>query len=224
MRIYPLLFLAAVLGSIWWCGTAFVNGIVGAHYHPMAALGDRFSGYRTGAISIPIVVVLAILILWFWRRPISPVFYLVGSMPLAAAVAITFLPRFESGYEQVYWIENQKHNIPWIFGPFNGDPQRGGNYFLIRAWGEELAPYYERNAEHPEDHFILGKSNAFNHGTGGPPPEKNCVAGEYNFTCEWQKGDYVYAMSISAQSAPTDPQSLFQSVEALLNGFEVVEE
>ncbi len=173
---------------------------------------------------IPIVVALSMAILWFWRRPLAPIFYLLGLGPLAAAVAITFLPRVESGYEQVYWLENQRHSIPWMFGPFNGDPQRGGEYFLVRAWGKKLAPYYERGGQRPKDHFILGKFTAFNHGKGGPPPENNCVAGGHNFRCEWQKGDYVYAMSINAKSAPANPQSLFQPIEELLNDFEVGEE
>ncbi|MEM9393817.1 MAG: hypothetical protein AAGA38_08170 [Pseudomonadota bacterium] len=199
-------------------------GMVGSYYHPMVALGDRFSAYRTGAISIPIVVALTMLMFQFRRRPIAPVYNFFGSILLVAAVAVTFLPRVESGYEQVYWIENHRHSIPWTFGPYNGDPQRGGRYFLVRAWGEALAPYYEHSGQQPKDHFILGKSSAFNYGKGGPPPEDNCVVGKYNFRCEWQNGNYVYAMSIKAQSAPTNPQSLFRSVEELLNSFAVDEE
>lgn len=224
MRLHPLLFWTGILGCIWWCSAAFINGNVGAHYHPMTALGDRFSAFRAGAIFIPIVVALAMTILWFWRRPLAPTVYLLGTVPLAAAVATTFLPRIDSGYEQVYWIGNQRHSIPWMFGPYNGDPQRGGDYFLVRAWGEELVPYYESSGQRPRDHFILGKSNAFDNGQGGSLPDDNCLADEYIFRCEWQRGDYVYSMSISASSVPTNPKSLFQPIEELLNGFEVSEQ
>lgn len=218
-----------MLGCIWWCGDVFINNIFYAHYHPMQALGDRFSSLRTWAISVPIVLAPTMAILWFWRRPLAPAFYLLGTIALTAAVAMTFLPRVDSGYEQVYWVGNQRHSIPWIFrphvfDPYIGAPQRPGDYFLVRAWGEDLVPYYERSGQRPRHFFVLGKSNAFNRGQGGPAPEDNCLVGEYHFRCEWQNGDYVYAMSISASEAPSTPQSLFKPVEELLNSFEVGEE
>ena len=222
MRILPLLFWAATIGCIWWCGRVFIDGSIGATYHPMATLGDHFSEVRTKAIAIPIVVALIMAILWFWRRPLKPVFYLFGSAPVAVAFAMTFLPKFDSGYEQVYWLENQMHRIPWVFGPFNSDQQRGGKYFLVRTWGNELAPYYDFSEGRPSDYFVLAKSTAFNYGKGGTPPEDNCVAKEFRFKCQWQSDDYFYAMSIRAESAPESPESLFKPVELLMDSFEVI--
>lgn len=224
MRIYPLFFWVAAIGCIWWCGISLINGSVSAFYHPMAVLGDRFSAYRANAIAIPVVVSFMMAALWFWLRPLAPILYLLGLVPLGFAFTLTLLPKVESGYEQTYWLGDQKHSIPWVFGPYNGRQQRGGDYFLVRAWGKELTPYYDLPDHRPKDHFILAKSTEFNNGKGGLPPENNCVADGHRFSCEWREGDYVYAMSISANNAPTNPQSLFQSVEELMNSFEVGEE
>lgn len=220
MRIYSILFWAAAGASIWWCGTAFVNGSVYAAYHPMAALGDRMYAFRTGSVVIPIVIALTVLILWLGRRPLAPRFYIIGLVPLALAATLTFLPKVESGHEQIYWLEDQRHSIPWVYGPYNGQSWQGGDYFLIRVWGAELTPYYQ-GSQYPMDYFVLEKAIAFNYGKGGPSAENNCVADEYNFRCAWKKGEYVYAMSIRADNAPMDPQPFYQPVEELLNSFEV---
>ena len=219
MRIYALFFWSAVAVSLWWCGEAYVHGAIGNTYHLMSTLGDSMYTLRTGAIVIPIAVALMMLALWLWRRPLAPPTYVLGLIPLGIAVALTYLPRVESGYEQTYWLENQRHSIPWVYGPYNGNPERGGDYFLIRVWGAELTPYYQAT-QHAKNHLILQKTVDFNHGKGGPPPENNCVADESHFRCEWRRGDYVYAMSIKAGSAPTEPSLFFQPVEELLNSFE----
>ena len=185
----------------------------------MMALGDQMFEYRTGAVIIPVVVIPVVLVLWFFRRPLSSIYYIIGLSLTGFAIALTYLPRVESNYKVTYRLKDQEHSIPWVYGPFSSY-QSEIKFITVRVWGEDLAPYYGKGP-HPRNYITLNKSVDFNAGKGGPPPEYNCLPDRYRFSCEWQKGEFVYGISVSAESTPSDPKSLFRPIENLLDSFVV---
>ncbi|MDU9007221.1 hypothetical protein [Sedimentitalea todarodis] len=216
MRVYSILFWMTAAATVWWCGMAFINGVVIGHYHRMAVLGDRLHVVRTGSISIPILVSLTMLALWMWRRPLSPRIYVLGIITLGFAAALPFLPRLESGYEQTYWLGEQRHSIPWVYAPFNGQSQPGGTYFHVRVRDMELTPYYLGFGAN----ITIGKSSGSDYGKGGVAPKNDCESNHYNLKCTWKNGDYAYALSVEADKSPEDPQAFFRPIEKLLDSFE----
>lgn len=211
------LFWIAVAASVAWGGSVFVGLGVGEFYHPMAALGDLFRPLRQAAIAVPILAAVAMFSLWLWRRPLAPRIYWIGLSVLLFAAVLPLLPKIDSGYRQVYWLEKEKHEIPWQYGPYNGSPDRGGKYFLVKVSVPDLVPRYETRGET----IIIGKAVAFNHGEGGAPPEKLCTKNSSRLECQWQRGNFVFMASGDANLFPSDLTDLMVSAADLLDSFEV---
>lgn len=215
MRVHPILFWALAAVTMLWCGMASVGSSVSEFYHPMSVLGDRLHSVRAASISIPILVSITMLVLWVWRRRLSRRIYLLGMVPLVVAAALPILPRIDSGYEQSFWLGEQRHSIPWGYGPFNGHAQPGGTHFLVRVRGPDLRPFYRSEG----DWFTIGKALDFRHERVGIPQGNVCDS-DWHVRCEWKSGDYVYSLSVAAASSPVDPQTLFRPIEDLLGSFE----
>ena len=216
MYKYPLVFWTSVIIAVCWCGLIFVDSGISEFYHPMAARGDRLHWIRKYAVGIPILVSIAMLVIWVWKRPLAKLIYALGIVPLCLAIALTFLPRVDSEYTHEYWLGENPHRIPWAYNPSLGQSEPGGTYFVVKVRGFEFVPFYSGVGEK----FDLGKAIDYNYGRGGNPPENGCDVGAYVFQCEWKSGDYVYNLSSDIDNILDDPQSLFQSVEELLDSFE----
>lgn len=183
----------------------------------MAMRGDLLYPLRQSAVAAPILVAIVIFSLWMWRRPLAPQIYLVGLSILAIAAFIPFLPTIDGGYRQVYWLGEERHEIPWQYDPYNGSIGRGGKYFLARVSVPDLVPRYEFEGET----VTIGKSTDFDYGKGGAAPEKICVVNALHMKCEWRRGKFVYSASGSPEHFPLDAAGLMVSVADLLDSFEV---
>ena len=203
--------------SIAWCGMAFVDLALGEFYHPMAARGDLFRPLRQGAFPATILTAIAMFTLWLWLRPLAPRIYLIGLLIVAAIALLPLLPRIDSGYRQVYFLDKERYEIPWQYSPYNGSPDRGGQYFLIKVSVQDLAPRYAYQG----DVIIIGKAVDYNYGKGGESPKELCTMGKYNFHCQWQRGNSVFIASGDADLFPSEVSDLMISASELLDSFEV---
>ena len=70
------------------------------------------------------------------------------------------LPSIDSGYRQAYFLGVEKYEIPWQYAPYSGDPERGGQYFLVKVSVADLAPQYETR----EKTITIGMSVGFDFG------------------------------------------------------------
>ena len=214
-----LLFWLGVGASVLWGGLAVIGLAVSEHYHPMAAHGDLLEPLRKGALIGPALTAVVMFSVWLQQRPLSNRAYLIGLSVLAAAALLPALPRLDSGYRQVYWLGDSRHEIPWQYRPYNGSPYRGGKSFLLRVSMPDLIPYYERTS----DEIIIGKAVDFNFGDGGTAPTEMCAMIRERFTCEWQRGDFVFRASGRNELFPSDASGFMVSVADLLDSFEVPE-
>jgi hypothetical protein len=214
---WAILFWSAVAVSVAWCGSAFVGLGIGEFYHPMAARGDLFHPLRQGAVAAPILAAIAMFSLWLWLRPLAPRIYLIGLSVLAVTAFLPLLPNIDSGYRQVYWIDENRYEIPWQYGPYNGSPDRGGKYFLVKVSVPDLVPRYETQGET----IIIGKAVDYNYGKGGAAPEEMCTMKYSRLECQWQRGNFVFMASGDADLFPSEVSSLMVSASDLLDSFEV---
>ncbi|MTI01781.1 hypothetical protein [Roseibium sp. RKSG952] len=137
------------------------------------------------------------------------------------AVSSQFLPRWDSGYRQTYWLgSSDKYEIPWQYGPYNGSLTAGGTYFLVRVSGHDLTPIYEMRSPY----IIVGKATNFDLGKNVDAPGQTCTEDAINVRCQWKHGEFVYDVSGSIVDFPKDRQSLMNSVANLLDSFMVSEE
>ncbi len=190
---------------------------VGESYHPMAVRGDLFHLLRQWAVAATILTAIVVFGLWLWRRPLAPRIYVIGLFVIGIISLIPLLPSIDSGYRQAYFLGDDKYEIPWQYGPYNGDPERGGQYFLVKVSVANLAPKYETQ----EDTIIIGMAVDFNYGTGGGAPEEICLVDNYNFSCQWQLGNSVFMASGEAKLFPSDVSGLLASAPDLLQSFKV---
>lgn len=214
---FSILFWCAVVASFAWGGSILVGLKVSEFYHPMAVRGDLFVPLRYGAIALPVLVAVGMLGFWLGPRRLSPRYYQGGLTVLAIAACFPFLPRVDSGYHQSYWLGENRHEIPWQYSPYNGSPEPGGKYFLVKVSVPDLVPRYETR----EKTVIIGKAVDFIHGKGGPARVEPCRRQFSSMSCEWQRGDNVYSASGNVELFPSDMPVFMVSVAELLDGFEV---
>ena len=216
---WALVFWCVLAVSVIWCGLISANTLVRSFYHPVAALGDLLHPLRLWAIAGPSLVGIAMLCIRVGRHPLAPRVYCIGLFVLVAAAIAPSLPPIDSGYRQAYWLGEDKYEIPWQYGPYNGSLDRGGKYFLVSVSVPDLLPQYETRSET----IIIGKAVDYNHGKGGAAPEKTCLARRYRFECQWRRGNSVYLASGEADLLPSEASGLMVSAADLLDSFEVPE-
>lgn len=166
MFSWPIRFWIAAVVSTAWCGWVFVVVGVSEFYHPMAAQGDLFHLLRQWAVAATILTAIVMFGLWLYRHPLAPHIYAIGLLVTGIISLIPLLPSFDSGYRQTYFLGDDKYEIPWQYGPYNGNPERGGQFFLAKVSVANLVPKYETQ----EDTIIIGMAVDFNHGAGGGAP------------------------------------------------------
>ncbi|MFY2825242.1 hypothetical protein [Ruegeria sp. MALMAid1280] len=190
---------------------------VGSFYHPMPARGDLIFPIKASAVLVPTITAASIFLLWLMKRPLPRTMYFVGLLVLAVGCLLPLAPRLESGYKQTYWVMDQPHEIPWNYGPYNGQIERGGTYFLVKVSGPDWQPIYKSSGEE----IIFGKASDFNFGEGGNAPTEICLPAEYRFRCQLKRGSFVYFASANVDLFPKDPLRFMSSAADLLDGFEI---
>jgi hypothetical protein len=185
----------------------------------MAGRGDLLRLLREAAVVAPILIAISMFFLWVWRRPLAPRIYVAGMFLLAVVSFLPLLPKIDSGYRQVYWLGEARHQIPWQYGPYNGSPDPGGKYFLVKVSVPDLVPVYETQ----NSTIIVGKAVDFNYGDGEAAPENMCMTRSHKKKCEWRRGNFVFIASGNPELFSTDISGFMVSVADLLDGFEVPE-
>ncbi|MCP3972250.1 MAG: hypothetical protein GY717_18385 [Rhodobacteraceae bacterium] len=203
--------------ALIWTGSWFIEAGVGEFYHPMAARGDMFHSIRQWSVALPLLTALAIAFAWLLRRPLPPRAFVVGTCVIVAGALLPLLPRVDSGYEQDYWIGDQRYSIPWAYGPYNGQASPGGRFFLVMVSPNGLAPRYETDNET----IIIGMASdntAWKHvevSTG------LCLTDQYRFECSWQADGVFYRARGDPEHKPDEPMTFAVEVTDLLDGFAV---
>jgi hypothetical protein len=215
MSLYSTLFWIVTAAALYWCGLVHIDSGITAHYFPAAALGDRFHTVRSASVGVPLVVSLAMIGFWIWRRPLSKRLYLIGVFAIGLGVVLSILPKTDNGYEQVYWLDEQKYSIPWAYYPRNGVSRPGGSFFLLRVSGMELAPDHGDVGKF----LTVGKAVGSHGNRGWMTPMNACTQGVLNLQCEWENESFVYYLSVENDDAPEDPTVLYQPIEKLLDSF-----
>jgi len=190
---------------------------VSESYHPMAARGDLIYPLRQWAVIVPILAAIAVFSTWLRRGPLAPRIYLIGLSVLAVTALLQNFLRIDSDYRQVYWLDEDKYEIPWQYGPYNGNPERGGKFFLVKVSVPGLVPKYETQGAT----IIIGKAVDFNHGKGGTAPEEMCMTSHSQVECQWQRGNFVFIASGDTELFPPEVSGFMVSVADLLDSFEV---
>lgn len=218
MNVSAILFWCVVALSCLWCGWFFVASGIGETYHSMAVRGDLLYSLRRSAIAVPVVTAVVVLGLWLRKRRLPPHIYARGVMIAAVGALMPIaLPKIDSGYRQVYWLNAVKYEIPWQYGPFNGSPTQGGRVFLVKVSVAGLVPEYETLGKT----ITIGKAVAFNYGKGGSGPAQFCVKQFSELECQWRRGGSVYLASGEANLFPRDTAGWLNDVSDLLDSFAV---
>jgi len=212
-------FWLALVALIFWSGWILAFADLGAFYHPMPTLGDFLWPLRKWSIVVPIASAITMLSIWLWRGPLASVYYLVGTAILAITALLPFFPEIDNGYRQVYWLDDTRYEIPWQYGPYNGSPERGGKYFLVKVSVPDFIPKYKTQKET----IIIGKAVDFNHGKGGTAPDEICIRNHPRLECQWKRGDSVFIASGKKGLFPPEISDFMVSVADLLDSFEISE-
>ncbi|MEM9783148.1 MAG: hypothetical protein AAF899_11795 [Pseudomonadota bacterium] len=215
MRIYSSIFWLSSPISILWCGYAFIGLGIREFYHPMAASGDLLHPLRQWSMLVPLVTVAVIFVCWLLRRPLSVGVYVAGTCCIVDSALLPLLPRVDSGYKQVYWIGDQQYQIPWQYGPFNGQDEPGGSHFLVRVSPEGWAPRYVTDKKT----IIVGIASDWSTWRNLSGSAEICSIEEYRFQCQWSNGRISYHASGHPDLTPINPEAFAIEVTELLDGF-----
>jgi len=141
----------------------------------------------------------------------------MGIAVLVLISVVPILPRIDSGYKQVYFLNDLRHEIPWQYSPSGGSSNVGGRYFLARVSLPDMGQDYAALSQT----ISIGKAVDVNNGRGGDVADETCVTKRRTIRCEWRHGDFVYMASGDADKFPEDVTELMTSAANLLDGFEV---
>ncbi|MBO6508497.1 MAG: hypothetical protein JJ979_08470 [Roseibium sp.] len=163
MRFYPMLFWLAAIVVIVWSGWTYINFAVVEFYHPFSSRGDLLWSFKKTALLLPALLAAGVFLLWLRQRPLKSRVYQYGIAFLAVATALPWFPKIDSEFRQEYWLAETRHDIPWQFAPFGGNPDPGGKSFLIRVSLPDLEPEYGTS----DPTVIVGKSVVLDSFHGG---------------------------------------------------------
>lgn len=214
---WSVLFWIAVVAAIGWCVSVFFMSAVSESYFPMEAKGDLFQPLRMMMIVGVILTMIVMSVLEARRGPLAPLAYKIGLVILVLISLIPFLPRVDNGYEQTYFLNDQRHDVPWQYAPSSGKDVPGGRYFLARV----ALPDMGKNSHALSQTITIGKAIDVNNGRGGEIQNETCVTGKYNTKCEWQRGDFFYSASGDTDLFPSDVTEILTKAADLLDSFEV---
>ena len=182
----------------------------------MLVKSDLLHPLRKWSLVVPIAVALAIAILWIFKRPLKPRLYLVAIALLAVGIVLSNLPKIDSGYEQTYWIGDQKHSIPWRYGPYNGDEAPGGTHFRVRVSPHKLMPRYDVDGQT----IIVGKWAEEPTAYDKLANSEICASDGLEFQCLWRQGAFFYTALGRSEFMPDDPLVFSNRITEMMDGFE----
>ncbi|MBB3993862.1 hypothetical protein GGR95_001493 [Sulfitobacter undariae] len=211
------LFWCCFVVALIWCTNAFVNSGINEFYHPMAARGDLFHPVRKVALPLIGFAAVAMLGLWFWRRPLAPQTYLFGLAAIVGISMLPILPKIDSGYQQVYRLGDVVSEVPWRYGPVMGGRVESEKYFTVTVTVPDLAPVYGNSGPT----LTIGKAIDFNNGEGGAVPAETCNSQYGSLDCQWQHGDFVYFANNSREVTDNDLTRLMPAIVELLDSFQI---
>ncbi|GLQ18105.1 hypothetical protein [Maritalea porphyrae] len=219
MKILAIVFWIVVLAAIAWCGMHSIEMMIYASYHPMYARGDLLYPLRVSSIPLLILTSIVVASLWLWRRPLQHLIYALG-MFVAASISLTIvLPRVESGYKQIYYVGEERFEIPWQFSPYSGSPDLGGKDFRIIATIPELIPEYDTR----EKTVTIGISiKEFPERAETNSGSTCSLADSYGrISCRWPYGKYFLDVSGDQRLFAEDKSGLYPAISALFDSFRV---
>lgn len=210
---FSVLFWISFFAALVWCASVSVGVSVSQSYHPMAAKGDLFNPLRQWAVALVFLFGVGMYVFWTTRRPLASRVYQIGTVVLVLISLTPFLPRIDSGYTQTYYLDEQRYEIPWQYSPSGGQDESGGERFRARVSLPDLSLRYGSLSQT----VTVTKALEFR----DEPRDEVCTVAGGSTRCEWQRGEYVYAVIGDAELISEDITEMMASVADLLDGFVV---
>lgn len=204
-----LLYFAAML--VW-------VGII-EFYHPMSARGHVGMAWFPTFATVALAVVVGVIV-WVWRMPTRHRTHaqVVGAGLLVLILGTHLLSLFiQTDYHQTYWLRDVRHEIPWRYSPRSGSPDPGGSFLVVEVVPRDFAPRYDGPGS---DAVMLVKATDFEFGESSRAPEAVCVERSGNVRCSERRGRFVYEIAGKAEDLPSNPASMLDRAQSLLDGFE----